>query len=169
LPSRGDDPRWVSLVGRIVGSGSSPRLQFAGRTIRIDQRCDRTDPLPAGMVGVVGIAVADAGRLIVPCGGVTAAPVLGRSAPPPRARSSEAGAATLVGLPGTSPEPAPMPAAATLLGLAAVLLGGGAVAARRFGAPTDDDPTAEADGGTEPVEPAPPALTLVPLPRERAP
>ena len=170
LPSGGDDPRWVSLVGRIVGSGSSPRLQFAGRTIRIDQRCDRTDPLPAGMVGVLGIAVADAGRLIVPCGGINAAPVLGRSAPPSGAQSSEGAAATLVGLPGTtSQEPAPMPAAATLLVLAAVLLGGGAVAARRFGAPTDDDPTAEADGGTEPVEPAPPALTLVPLPRERAP
>jgi hypothetical protein len=121
------------------------------------------------MVGVVGIAVTAAERLIVPCGGINAAPVLGHSAPPPRARSSEGTAATVVGLPGTAQEPAPVPAAATLLVLAAVLLGGGAVAARRFGALTDDDPTAEADGDGEPAEVAPPALTLVPLPRERAP
>jgi hypothetical protein len=121
------------------------------------------------MVGVVGIAVADAGRLIVPCGGISAAPVLGRSAPPPRTRSSEGTAATLVGLPGTAQEPTRMPAAATLLVLAAVLLGGGAVVARRFGAPIDDDPTSAADGEGEPAEVAPPALTLVPLPRERAP
>lgn len=169
LPSGGDDPRWVSLVGRIVGSGSSPRLQFAGRSIRIDERCDRPDPRPVGMVGVVGIAVADAGRLIVPCGGIEAAPVLGRSAPPPRARSSEGAAATMVGLPGSADTPAPMPVAATLLVLAAVLLGGGAVAARRLGAPTDDDPTSAADDGGDPGEVAPPVLTLVPLPRERAP
>ena len=169
LPSVGDDPRWVSVVGRIVGSGSSPQLQSAGVSIRIDQRCDRPDPRPAGMVGVVGIAVADSGRLIVPCGGISAAPILGRSAPAPRARSSEGAAATLVGLPGTADAPAPMPVAATLFVLAAVLLGGGAIAARRFGAPTDDDPIAAADGGGEPVEVAPPALTLVPLPRERAP
>ena len=169
VPSGGDGPRWVSLVGRIVGSGSGLRLQFAGRSIRIDQRCDRPDPRPVGMVGVVGIAIADAGRLIVPCGGIDAAPVLGRSAPPPRARSSEGAAATLVGLPGTADTPAPMPVAATLLVLAAVLLGGGAVAARRFGAPTDHDPTSASDDGGEPAEAAPPVLTLVPLPRERAP
>ncbi len=169
LPSAGDDPLWVSLVGRIVGSGGSQRLQFSGRTIRIDERCDRPSPRPRGMVGVVGIAVPEPARLIVPCGGIGAAPALGRAAPPPAAREDGGPAASLAGLPGTSDERAPMPLAGMLLGLASVLLAGAAIAARRIGPPPADDPSPETEDGTEPAEVAPSALTLVPLPRERAP
>ncbi len=59
---------------------------------------------------------------------------------------------------------------AALLGLAALGLVAGGLAARRYGSDEPDPDGSIADPGdeAEPVQ-SPPVLTLVPLPRERAP
>jgi len=166
------EPRWVAVAGRLEGQGDSRRLVLAaGRRMAVEVWCAASRPVPNGVVGVVGVALADPPRLLVPCGGIRPAPVLRREAatasPPPR------GVATLAGLTGGGDGPVttrPPVGPAALLGLAAMALVSGAVIARRIGSrgPDPDDEGTDTSADAD-AEPTPPVLTLVPMPRERAP
>jgi len=173
MPADGDDARWVSLVGRLEGRAAERRLRLADASVRVEIRCASPEAdAMAGLVGVTGVALANPARVIVPCGGIVAAPALARStgsaahpagAPPAAADDAER----------TEPAGSPL-AAAALFGLAAAaLLGGIAVARRDAGsAPDGSDAAGEADDplpDASDAEITAPVLTLVPLPRERAP
>lgn len=171
LAADGGRARWVAVVGRLDGPADARSLALpGGRRVAVEVRCADSTPVTRGVVGVVGVATPDPPRLIVPCGGIRLAPVLARqvAAITPQRPGD---AATLAGLPEGNPPQTPRPVGpAALLAVAALALAGGAVVARRLraGAPGPDDEgtdaTAEAD-----VEASPPVLTLVPVPRERAP
>ncbi|HEX7172835.1 MAG TPA: hypothetical protein VF365_09540, partial [Candidatus Limnocylindria bacterium] len=114
----------------------------------------------------------DPPRLIVPCGGIRRAPVLERRVADAGPQHPPGGSATLAGLPGGRPATPRAPIGpAALLGLAAAALLGGALVGRRLGGgggtDPDDEGTAEPSGAD--LESSPPALTLVPMPHERAP
>jgi hypothetical protein len=164
--------RWVAAVGRLTGGDDAHRLALtAGRRVTAELRCADASLVAKGIVGVVGVALPDPPRLIIPCGGIRPAPVLERAAALADARPPT-GVARLAGLPGEDGSlttPAPVGPAA-ILGLAAVALLGGAVIARRIGAggPDPDHEGTDASAGAD-EEPSPPVLTLVPMPRERAP
>ena len=169
----GGTARWVAVVGRLGGPEDSRGLALpGGRRVAVEVRCADSTSSPSGMVGVVGVAISDPPRLIVPCGGVRPVPVLARGAAATSAESLPRGTATLAGLPGRDRPATRMPPVgpAALLGLAAVALVGGAIIARRLGSrgPDPDDAGTEASAEGE-VDPSPPVLTLVPVPRERAP
>jgi hypothetical protein len=118
---------------------------------------------------VLGVAVGDPIRLIVPCGGIGAAPVVALGAG--IARDADAAADSEAVL---TAEHAPAPlarsaAAAVLLALAALLLGSTAAWQWRR-APADEDVTADPVAGEAPdALPVPARLTLVSVPRERGP
>ena len=162
----GEDPRWVSLVGRLDAGPDTPALLVAGESVALDHRCDREPMIPRGTVSVTGILVGEPQRLVVPCGGIAPAPLLLRATAERPASQAPAAIATM----GTRvPEP-PGSLPGVLLLLAAATLGAGAALARwasRDGAPSPGSGEAAASEDTEAA--APPALTLVPLPRERAP
>ena len=173
LPSAGDPPRWVAVVGRLEGRGESRNLRLPSGPLAVDLRCDAGASVPAGVIGLVGIATADPVRIIVGCEGIRAAPALDRSGASAPPATSRAGGAALAGLAGdgsgAGPQAPPVGPAA-LLAVAALALLGGAFVARRVGGDEpepDGDDDASADGGDEAA--SPPTLTLVPLPRERAP
>ena len=171
LPGDAEGPRWVAVVGRVSHDDPKPRLVLpGGRSIELDIRCSSAQADSDGIVSVHGIATAGPSRIVVPCGGVRAAPSLGRAgaaipsvAPPTAAR--------LAGLDGGGAGRPSLPiGSATLLGIAALGLLGGGFVARRSG---DDDPEPDEPDAASPDEAGPehrpPALTLVPLPRDRAP
>ena len=171
LPADGDGPRWVAVVGRLEGRGGRLRLWLpSGEAIDLDLRCDRDAAAPNATVGARGIATASPSRIVVACGGLRAAPGLARSGAVhrPMAAASEARLAGVDGLP-PDPQPAPF-GAALLLGLAAVgLIGGGLVARRRAADDPEPEPAdVDAPGEVETIS-APPALTVVPMTRDRAP
>lgn len=173
LAGDGGRARWVAVVGRLTGGDDARRLALpAGRRVAVELRCDDAPPVPGGIVGVVGVALPDPPRLVVPCGGIRLAPALDRGAlalPDGRPPTVAARLAGLAG--GEGPLTAPPPVGpAGLLGLAAVALVGGAVIARRLGegGPDPDDEGTDVPAGPD-EEPVAPVLTLVPMPRERAP
>lgn len=161
--------RWVAVVGRL-GPGSDVLMAGDAR-LRIDHRCD-AEPMPRrGTVSATGILVGDPLRLIVPCGGVVPTPLLTRATAPRAAQPAlDPTGALLVS--GGESAAGPFPSA--LLLMAATTLVGGALAGRRLtqrGGPDPDSGTAAAESGeeAEPEASSPPTLTLVPMPRERAP
>jgi hypothetical protein len=171
LPAEGEPPRWIAVVGRLDGRPGSLMLRIPRVALRVERRCDAGEPITAGTVGLVGIATAHPARIVVPCGGILPAPTLVR-ARDIGALDGPPGPATLAGLAGRggSERNAPPLAPVTMLGVAALALIGGAIGARRFGG---DDPEPEGgddarDEGAD-EDPSPPTLTLVPMPRERAP
>jgi hypothetical protein len=167
LPSASDPPRWVSLVGRLSGVGERRRLHVSGGAVALDRRCGGADGWPAGTVGVAGIAVADPPRIVVPCGGIVAAPELARAAAA-AARTPGASASTvLAGLPVQGALPAGRPLLpAGLLALAGAGLLATVIAVRRLGEDAPEPPE-PAEASAAPPQTA--SLTLVPLPHERAP
>jgi hypothetical protein len=160
------EARWVTLVGRLAPGPDASTLLVGDTALRMDRRC-QGEPMPRPRtVSATGILVDDPERLVVPCGGIGAAPTLHRSTT--RAAVEPAASTRAVTGDGTDPRPEPLPA--TLLLLAAAVLAGGAAAARR---PMPDGPPGT-DSGEVAAEPedeaaSPPVLTLVPMPRERAP
>jgi hypothetical protein len=173
MPSDGEDARWVSVVGRLQGGAADLRLRLPGVSVRLELRCASTEVgAVAGQVGVTGVALAEPARIVVPCGGIVAAPALARSA---GSAAHPAGAHSAAADDAERRVPAGSPlAAGVLLGLgAAVLLGGVAVARRDGGSAPDGSDAAGATDGPLPdasdAEATAPVLTLVPLPRERAP
>jgi hypothetical protein len=173
MPADGEDARWVSLVGRLQGRAADLRLRLPDVSVRLELRCASAEVgAVAGQVGVTGVALAEPARIVVPCGGIVTAPTLARSAGsaahPDGAHSAAADDAER-----RVPAGSPL-AAGVLLGLgAAVLLGGIAVARRDGGsAPDGSDAAGETDEpqpDASDTEATAPVLTLVPLPRERAP
>ena len=164
-------PLWVSLVGRLVDDGGS--LALAGRRVVLDDRCEDGPDPAKGVVGVTGIATGDPVRLIVPCGGMRAAPAVSRSGAMPAAvdpMPGDALPATLaMGEPGAGDPRRAVVAA--LLGVGALMLAGAALARRRL----EPDPAELAarepgvDAGQEVEVPSPPHLTLVRVLHERRP
>jgi hypothetical protein len=162
----GAEPRWVTLVGRLDARPDVPALLVAGESVVLEHRCQREPTTPRGTVSVTGILVGEPQRLVVPCGGIVPAPLLLRDT---AARHSSQAPAAIATLADGAPEP-PRSLPAVLLLLAAATLAAGAVVARwasRDGTPGPD--SGEAAAGEDAEAAAPPALTLVPLPRERAP
>jgi hypothetical protein len=162
----GGDARWATLVGRLDSRSDGTALRLGDAGVAIDRRCT-AEPMPRPqMVSVTGILVGKPERLIVPCGGMKAAPTLHRSAT--RAAIEPAALTDRVGSNGTDAQPEPLPS--VLLLLAAGALAAGAAAARRLSpdgmpGPASGEVGPEADDEST----SPPALTLVPMPRERAP
>jgi hypothetical protein len=176
MPSTG--AHWVSVVGRLVHGGGPPRLRIddVGGAVTLERHCDADGAKPpSGTVQVTGIGLASPPRIVVPCGGVRAAPAL---AMPAVARAESDPGATLEP-PATAGTTAPerggtgRVAAAALLAIGAILVGIAAAIGRRLapdgaggrGVPADHEPDAAAPAAGDP-QPAPRALTLVALPRE---
>lgn len=163
LPERGEDARWVSVVGTTVSDGAARSLRVGGATVRLRIACDDFKP-PKGMVSVTGIGLAT-GVLIVPCDGMRAAPALllsataepHRTVPPHREKATTLAAAAVV--------EQRRPLAAVLLVLGAALATGGAAYARRR-ALADDGLDGEDVADARGDEPEGPRLTLLPLRRD---
>lgn len=162
----GGEARWVTLVGRLAPSSEAAALLVGDTPLPIDPQCNG-EPMPRPRtVSVTGILVGDPERLVVPCGGIEAAPTLHRLTA--HAALTPAALTGALGRRGADPRPEPLPA--MLLLLAAASLVAGAASARWL---SPDGPPGPASGevaaevGDE-VTP-PPALTLVPMPHERAP
>ena len=163
----GDDPRWVSVVGRLVTRSGPPSLVVGDQSISIDRRCEREPLNRWGTVSVTGVLLGTPPRVVVPCGGIAPAPLLAR-ATTLREAPARPGPTGGVTLDGTEPPSASLPA--VLMLLAATTLAAGAGAARwatRGGSPEPDSGTVAPQATDEPM--SPPALTLVSVPRERAP
>ncbi len=167
LPAAAPVPLWVSVVGRLIAGGDA--LSVAGRSLEVERRCDAEAGRPAGMVGVTGVLTGEPARLIAPCGGIRAAPAVGRSGSP----SDPAAAAPVELSTATTPD-APGGRRAVVAGLfllAAVVLAAAAFAGRRLG---DNDASDIGDLAPANVEgdgpdPVLPRLTLVSVPHERGP
>jgi len=163
----GGEARWVAVVGRLEAGPRPAALLVDGASVRLDHRCDGAPAAPRGVVSVTGVLVGEPPRLVVPCGGIAPAPLLARATAPrePTGPATSAGALT-EDVP-TSPSGV-LPA--VMLLLAAATLGVGAGVARWR---SHDDTPEPGHGQVAPEEaeeaPAPPNLTLVPMPRERAP
>jgi hypothetical protein len=171
-PSSGP-PTWVQLSGIVSRDASGAQLASADATHRLDDdRCEPS-PLPdAGPALVQGIGVADPARLVVACDGVRLASTLtdGAAAAPqegaPRAAVAvRTSAARVENVASTL---------ALLLASVTAAAGFGYVLVRRGEWPRRrgtmaseaEEPSGTAvDEGDD--EAAGPALTLVPLPRER--
>jgi len=163
--------KWVSIVGRLSGDGSSQReIILPGRRVPIERRCDDEHAWPDGSVSITGVALGEPVRLIVPCGGVAAAPILARAMSAP----------VMAGTPATrdprferlthSSDPGRF-LAAGLLGLGSLVISVGAVLYRRFhGEGIDPEPAAGTPVSHEPPDGdarRPPTLSLVRVPHER--
>lgn len=157
---------WSSVVGRFDGEAT---LATDVAAIAIDLRCDGERPPKRGDVAMTGILVGDPARLVVPCGGIVPAPALARRTVEwPAATEPPQRAATVMPAEGRENQRGGLPAA--LLLAAAVVLAGGAIGTRlaaRNEPPTVSDAGQQPPGQQEPLDP--PVLTLVPVPRERAP
>lgn len=166
----GGDARWVTVVGRLGTDSAALALSVRGEWLAIDRRCD-SEPMPARTTaGVTALLVGTPPRLVVPCGGIVPAPLLARGPTSQRAEPAPVPmAATTIGGSGRPAETLP----AALLLLAAMTLGaagavrwgwrGGTAGPQSGGAAPDQE-----DEAAEEVV-SPPPLTLVPMPRERAP
>ena len=163
----GGRARWVSLVGRLDARSDHPTLIVGGRRLPIERRCDDESIPEADTVSVTAVLVGEAPRLVVPCGGIVPAPLLVRLTAPPATGGGHPAATASMATVSDAP-PGTLPAA--LLLLAATALATGAGAARWAARTAPRGPEAgdhEAELADDEVPP--PALTLVPLPRERAP
>ena len=172
MPANGERPRWVSVVGTVSRADRTSRLALpGGRSIVLEVRCSGRAAALVGSVGVHGIAVASPPRIVVPCAGVRPVPSLGRVGVVTPPAGPSGGAAALAGLGSSGSGEQSLPVApAALLATAALGLLAAALVARR-GSVTDPDPAVREDSSSDEAEPPPalPALTLVPLPRDRAP
>lgn len=160
----GPRPAWVSVVGRLSGSGSRAVLIVGERRVPLDRRC-RERAAAAGLVGVTGVAVGSPSGLVIPCDGLRIAPSLASST------------ATPVEPPGTVPTPgAPQPTAgsdrrplaAGLLLVAAGVLAAIAAVRRLRGTATPPEPAVSDSADLGEVS-GPARLTLVNVPREHGP
>jgi hypothetical protein len=179
LPGPRDGARWVTVLGRIHGDGTTLRPAATAADVALEHRCDAGRPASRGIVSVSGLAVPDPLRIVVPCESIVRAPALGRVLTD--ATASTLGTLVTHGVGALSLHPqdatgAPV-AVAVLLALGSgALLVGSFVARQLADEDTDDEagPASEAVGADEDPGSAPaaapgPALRLVPLPRERAP
>ncbi|HET8776060.1 MAG TPA: hypothetical protein VFN76_00230, partial [Candidatus Limnocylindria bacterium] len=165
----GDVPTWVSLVGRLEQGGATLRL--SSQRVTVERRCDGQNGPRSGTVSVHGVAAGDPVRLIVPCGGIVAAPtvMLGAVTGPGADVPARLEDAMLTSEEKGPMSPAAPAAAAALLALAAILLAGTAAWYWRR-APTGEGAAEGPVVGDEP-DARPPAarLTLVSVPREHGP
>ena len=160
------EARWVTLVGRLASRSGAQALHVGDASLTIDRQC-QGEPMPRPRTAsVTGILVDDPERLVVPCGGIEAAPTLHRSAT--RAAIEPVALIGAVGGSGTDSRPEPLPA--MLLLLAATALAAGGAAARWLSPDSPPEPASGAVAAeTEDDATSPPALTLVTMPHERAP
>ncbi len=162
--------RWVSLVGRTVGSNDGVSLDVHDARFVLDLRCSSAPRVrPGASISATGIALST-GRILVPCDGVRSAPTLARAigAVVP-ITSAHADSETPSSMGVTAASDGRRLAAAAII-LAAVITVVATVAARRWSEPkpASSDPEAVDEGHeVEPVAPDGPRLTLVPVPRER--
>lgn len=173
LPGPDEPASWVTLVGQAAEAADGVRLEVGGVTIRLEKACSQPQADVHGVVSVTGIGLDD-GRIIVPCGGVRAAPTLAGTALPAR---PVAGASRVT----ESDDDARVPAApdprrrlaAWLLALSVLVVGLAAIAWRRYQAgtrPRDDEDAEDDEDDEEPADPAAAPevshLTLVRMRRE---
>jgi hypothetical protein len=168
LPGRRAPAAWVSIVGRL----SSDQLRVAGGArARVEQLCATGRSSVSGTVSVTGVALSDPSRIVVPCGGLRAAPSLAlaravsRSSGPPAAVRASARIAPSVPV-----------GADGRRGVAAGLLGAGigmlvlaTVARRRLDGATPPPVGHPAPVTNDDVPGGAPRLTLVSVPREHGP
>jgi hypothetical protein len=163
----GGDARWVSVVGRLDRRAGAPSLIVEDASLSLDRRCEREPLSERGTVSVTGVLLGQPPRIVVPCGGIVQAPLLARGTA--RSEAPEpSGTTGVVTARGTESPPGSL--LAVLLLLAATTLAAGAGAARwasRGGSPEPDSGAVAPQASDEPM--SPPALTLVSVPRERAP
>lgn len=167
LGLEGEDARWVTVVGRLDPRPEASALLVEGASLAIDRRCE-DEPMPGpATASVTGILVGEPQRLVVPCGGIVPAPLLARAATTRQAPEIPGWASAVIDRGDESPS-GTLPA--VLLLLAATTLAAGAGAARwaAGSGPPEPDPVA-VDSGAPDEAMSPPTLTLVSLPRERAP
>ncbi len=168
LHPAGGEARWITLVGRLVSHRGPPLLHAGGVSLPVDRRCEGEPMTRRAMVSVTGILLGAPARLVVPCGGIAPASMLSRATAMRTASTPDAATAAVDSRNGANSPQRSLPAG--LLLLAAATLATGAVGARRAsqrsmpGPESDDLSPEERDEA-----PSPPALTLVPVPRERAP
>lgn len=163
LPDDDSPAAWVSLIGSL--DGRRHELRFGSERVAIEVRCDDGTSIGEGRVRIVGIATGDPRRVIVPCGGIERAPLLavlarrgaGGGASPQRSRVDVAAVSEL-------PRRG---AAAGVLVVGALLVGGAAWAARRGRRP--DDPNVSAAANSAEPETDVPRLRLLNVPREHGP
>lgn len=176
-PPRGTPPQqgaaWVSLVGRLVDGGASLRLAESETVVRVRHRCHQEETRPSGVVQVTGVGLPEPVSILVPCGGVRPAPGLARVAHAAASVTGpEHGDTQPVVDEGAAPVRDLRGIAAGLVAMAAVVVAGAGLAARRLDpGPLDaDDGTADADvpeAEVDAAEPAPRPLALVGVPHER--
>jgi hypothetical protein len=171
FPTASSGAQWVSLVGKIAPGGD--RIVANGTSVSIDRRCAAEADYPRSVVSVTGIATANPPRLIVPCGGTALAPTLARGTLAASARvGGPAQAATRAAARGDRQSSGGI--VALLLSAAAATLVAGAIGIRRVSGGRGPDDPPEDGAPDEQDDEAPergsvPALTLVPVPRDRAP
>jgi len=169
MPARGEPARWVALVGRISPGDARRSLALADGSLRVDIACDGGHRVPNGVVSVVGVANGGAERIVVPCGGISAAPGLSLSLLSAAAALGDEATAAPGGSATDGGEALRAPAAVLLLA-GTVLLGAG-LAARRHWAhrPTPESDHERRAGSEDDDQSSIPELTLVAVPRERDP
>ena len=171
---RGDVPAWVSVVGQLSGSGSRRVLTVDGEGVALHERCEEADDHddddrhgPRGAVSVIGVALGDPVRLLVPCGGLRSAPsiagdatlaAVGRGASAPLLAPHATGG-------GAAVDPRRPIVAGLLLAAAAVLVGGAALGRRRGSRAEEPASPDDADAAAGPET----HLTLVRVPHEGGP
>lgn len=173
LPTAGASPRWVSLVGRLAGTGSSERdLVLPGHRVAIEWRCDEARRWPAGAAALTGVALGEPVRVVVPCGGVTTAPVLTRALAAPAALGTPTSAGGMAEATIATTDSGRL-LAAGLLGLGSMVAAFGGFLYRRFGSddpeadPTPANPIVDAGASPERIGQSPPTVSLVRMPHER--
>ena len=169
LPAAALAPLWISVVGRLVVDGDA--LAVSGRNVKIERRCDAEAGRAAGLVGVTGVLTGDPARLIAPCGGIRAAPAVGRSGSLSTVGAAAAAPVELRSAITPEAPRGPRVVVAGLFLLAAVVLAAAAFVSRRFGLDPRSDTADRGASGQESDGPEPvlPHLTLVSVPRERGP
>jgi hypothetical protein len=171
LPAPGARATWVSLVGTLSGLGGRRTLEADGSALSVEIPCDDNPSIPDGLVTVVGIALADPARLVVPCDGIARASTLALMRPASGAVPDPAAAsAGTTGDDGGDPLGWRRAVAAGLLAAGVALLVSAALLRRRLGAAGGGGAEAagEEDEGAGLIPPAA-RLTLVRVPKERGP
>ena len=171
LPTASSGARWVTLLGRLTADGS--RIVADGASIPIEHRCAADADHPRGVVSITGIAIARPLGLIAPCGAVTRAPALSRVAVAPVAPTTASAVEANPAVVHDDSEGHRGPAALLLVAAATTLVAG-AIALRRRSSDPDPEDVVDASVADEPDAELPepgslPTLTLVAVPRERAP
>ncbi len=164
-------PGWVSVIGRLGRLGGASVVHVRGQSVRLELRCDGATLPRRGLASITGLALAGPMRLIVPCGGLRAVPLLASGStsvtPGGRQRSTDA----VISAPGRMD-------ARTLAGGLLIIAGSGlasiAIWRRIRAATAEPGATAAANDATTPPSEAepdhqPPRLTLVGVPREHGP